>query len=60
MNKKKLVVAGKIIKGKKDMKVDPEFLKEQSLKRTAFRSETETFTHKSPTAARLEMTGVLP
>ena len=58
MNRKKLVVAGKINKERRDWKVAPEFLKRQSLKRSTFLSETEVILPKPPGQARLEMTGI--
>ena len=58
MNKKKLVVAGKITKVRKDLKVDSDFMKRQTLTRSNFLSETEAILPKPPGQARLEMTGV--
>ena len=58
MNKKKLVVAGKITKGKKELQVDHDFMKRQTLTRSTFLSETETILPKPPGQVRLEMTGV--
>ncbi len=58
MKKKKLVVAGKIIDGKKDIKTDSEFFEKQALNRSGLLSETEAILPKPPSQARFEMTGI--